>query len=170
MKMSSFDKIVDGKIYVLFSDLCEKFYIGATTVSLEERLERHDNGYEEWLTSNFKTSYVSSFEILKYGDYRMELLEDCPQILGWDLVKREQYHQIINYYDLVNIIIPGRKNSKNIGTRVMYDCVCGCRILNLYHIRKKHSMSNKHRTKIRDIHLEMVKNNPKFEISYLDEE
>jgi hypothetical protein len=51
----------------------------------------------------------------------------------------------------------------------MYKCVCGCRILNLYGIRKKHSMGNTHREKIRDIHLEMVKNNPNFEVSYLEE-
>ena len=90
--MSIFDKIVDGKVYLLLSDTYNKFYIGSTTVSLEERLKRHVESYDEWLKSNFTSPYLSSFEILKYPDYRMELIEECSQVSGWDLIKREQYH------------------------------------------------------------------------------
>ena len=46
--MSIYDKIVDGKIYVLCSDKCDKFYIGYTTVSLDERLERHIKAFAPW--------------------------------------------------------------------------------------------------------------------------
>ena len=164
--MSIFDKIVDGKIYILFSNQCNKFYIGCTTVSLEERLEKHNISYEEWLTSQFDTCYLSSYEILKYGDYVIKLLEDCPQILGWDLIKREQYHQIINYKNIVNIVIPGKdviKKSNIIDTDDVYTCTCGANMVNHYKIRKKHSFSAIHRQKIREIHLKMIVNNPNFE-------
>ena len=159
--MSIFDKIVDGKIYVLCSDQCDKFYIGSTTVSLEERFERHVNDYEEWLTSNFETNYLSAYEILKYGDYRMELIEDCPEIIGWDLLKREQYHQIINYKDIVNIIIPGKgiiKKPHLTDTNDVYTCMCGYKMRNHYKVRRNHSLSGVHRQRIRETHSGVSKN------------
>jgi len=156
-KMSIFDKIVNGKIYMLCSDQCDKIYIGSTTISLEERLERHVTSYDDWLTSNFKTAYLSSFEILKYGDYRMELLEECPEIIGWDLIQREQYHLIVNYKDTVNIIIPGKNVNKTFlaDTSDVYICSCGYKMRNRYKIRKSHCLSGIHRKRIRELHTTM---------------
>jgi hypothetical protein len=170
--MSIFDKIVDGKIYKLSSGNYDKFYIGCTTVSLEERLNKHIESYEEWLTSNFETSYLSSFEILKYVDYRIELIEDCPQIIGWSLLKREQYYQKINYKDIVNINISGKGVNDNYilaDTKDIYTCSCGAIMTNYYKIRKTHSLSNMHRKKIREIHIQMVSNNPNFEIIEIEQ-
>jgi len=155
--MSIFDKIVDGKVYLLLSDTYNKFYIGSTTVSLEERLKRHVESYDEWLKSNFTSPYLSSFEILKYPDYRMELIEECSQVSGWDLIKREQYHLIVNYKDIVNIIIPGKDvNKKLTNTSDIYICSCGYKMKNHYNIRKKHSLSPPHRQNIRALHLSIV--------------
>ena len=154
--MSIFDKIIDGKVYLLISDEYDKFYIGSTTVSLEERLKRHVESYDEWLKSNFKSPYLSSFEILKYPDYRMELIEEYPQIPGWDLIKREQYHLMINYKDIVNIIIPGKDvRTKLSDTSDIYICSCGVKLKNHYYVRKKHSLSTIHRETIRALHLRM---------------
>ena len=167
-----YDKIVDGKIYILISEQCCKFYIGSTTVSLEERLKRHIESYEEWLTSNFEKGYLSSFEILKYGDYRIELVEDCPQIIGWDLLKRERYHILLNYKNLVNIIIPGKGATKLVKpseTKDVYTCTCGSNMTNRYKVRKIHSFSNQHRQKIREIHLRMISDNPDFEVIEIEE-
>ena len=153
--MSMYDNIFDGKIYILISDQYEKFYIGSTTVSLEERLQRHIESYEEWLTSNFKTGYLSSFEILKYNDYRMELIDECPGVTGWGLLKQEQYHLIVNYKDVVNIIIPGKGANELCyltDTTDVYTCSCGSNMRNCYKVRKMHSLSKMHRKKIREIH------------------
>jgi hypothetical protein len=165
--------IVDGKIYILISDKYDKFYIGCTTVTLEERLQRHIETYEEWLTTNFKKAYLSSFEILKYGDYRMELIEDCPKISGWDLIEREQYHILVNYKDVVNIIIPGKnimEKSYLSDTSDIYTCSCGANMRNSYKIRRKHSLSKTHRKIIREIHLDLVSNNPDFEFIEIEQE
>ena len=169
--MSIFDKVVNGKIYMLCSDLSDKIYIGSTTVSLEERLDRHITCYDDWLTSNFKTAYLSSFEILKYGEYRMELLEDCPEIIGWDLLNREQYHLVVNYKDTVNIIIPG----KDVMTKCylsdtvdIYTCSCGSKMLNHYKVRRKHSLSRLHRKLIRELHTIMSINSG-FELIEVEE-
>jgi hypothetical protein len=159
--MSIYDKIVDGKIYVLCSDQCDKFYIGYTTVNLDERLERHIKDYEDWHASNFEKGYLSSFEILKYGDYRIELLEDCPAISGWDLAKREQYHQITNYKDIVNINISGKgiiKKPHLTDTNDVYTCMCGYKMRNHYKVRRNHSLSYLHRQRIREIHSGVSKN------------
>jgi len=153
--MHSFDKIVDGKIYILSSDNCNKFYIGSTTVTLEERLQRHIESYEEWLTSNFKTGYLSSFEILKYNDYRMELIEEYPKISGFNLIEQEQYHIVENYKDVVNIIIPGKdvnKKSYLTDTADVYTCSCGSNVINSYKVRRMHSFSKTHKKKICEIH------------------
>jgi Uri superfamily endonuclease len=167
--MSIFDKVVNGKIYMLCSDLSDKIYIGSTTVSLEERLERHITGYDDWLTSNFKTAYLSSFEILKYGEYRMELLEDCPEIIGWDLLKREQYHLVVNYKDTVNIIIPGKDMKCYLSdTSDIYTCSCGSKMLNDYKVRRKHSLSIVHRKLIRELHTANIINSG-FELIEVEE-
>jgi hypothetical protein len=170
--MGVYDKIVDGRVYMLSSDYCDKFYIGSTTVSLETRLQRHIDCYYVWIKSRFETCYLSSFEIIKYGDYRMELLEDCPCISGWDLLKREQYHQIMNYKDIVNIFIAGRGNAKRSdinNTNDVYTCICGANMTNRYKVRKTHCLSNIHRKKIREIHGHMIVNNPHFEFIKLEE-
>jgi hypothetical protein len=169
LKMCIFDKFVNGKIYMLCSDLSDKIYIGSTTVSLEERLDRHVTSYDDWLTSNFKTAYLSSFEILKYGEYRMELLEDCPGIIGWDLLKREQYHLVVNYKHTVNIIIPGKDIKSYLSdTGDIYTCSCGSKILNDYKVRRNHSLSSVHRQLIREIHTS-ISINSGFELIEVEE-
>jgi len=154
-----------GIIYKLFSDHCDKYYIGYTTKSLEERLERHELNYEEWLTCNFKSIYLSSFEILKYVDYKIEVLEYCPGFTRKELLERERYYQILNYPYLVNIVIPGKiPKSNETDTTKTYICCCGIHMLNKYRSRKKHCFGSAHKNKIREIHLQMIPNNPKFEI------
>lgn len=162
------DKILNGKVYTLSSPQCEKYYIGSTTVTLCDRLQKHIESYEEWLTTNFETCYLSSFEILKYGDYKIELLEDCPQMSWCDIEKREQYYQIVHYKDIVNILIAGLCFYKRlpfpIETDDIYTCVCGCTMKNKYSVRRAHSIHTKHRTKVRNIHLLMASSNPAFEL------
>jgi hypothetical protein len=50
-------------------------YIGSTEKTLEERLKKHENCFKCYLEGKYH--YVSSFEIIKKGNYRIELLEEC---------------------------------------------------------------------------------------------
>ena len=163
--MSLFDKKVDGKIYILSSIKCEKFYIGSTTVTLEERLQRHIESYEDWLKNNFETGYISSFEILKYNEYEIKLLEHCPDQTGWYLLEREQYHQILNYKNIVNIIIPGKDVSKKfvVPCDHIYTCSCGITMLNKYQVRRTHSLGIVHRQRIRELHVRGRESNFKLD-------
>ena len=162
------DKLINGKVYRLVSKQFDKYYIGSTAYSLEERLDTHINSYSNWFSNNFKNHYISSFEILKYGDYCIELIEDCPEVSRNDLEKREQYHQIINYKDIVNICIAGipffRKAPFVIGTDDIYTCSCGISLKNQYTFRKAHSIQKKHKRKICEIHTRTIENHPSFEL------
>jgi hypothetical protein len=77
----------NGKIYKIVSDQCELPYIGSTTKSIEYRFRKHRDKYNCWL--NGKSNFNTSFEILKYGDARVELIEDYPCNYKEELEKRE---------------------------------------------------------------------------------
>ena len=154
-------------VYKLVSDKTDKIYIGSTVKSLEERLEEHENDYEKWINTGFQNGYISSFEILKYGDYKIILIEEVKDCLSYkDLHTREGYYQLKNYSLCVNIFIAGRKEHvfKNFKLDTNYICSCGIKIKNRYSIRFHHAKSELHRLKINDLHLEMIKSNPKFEV------
>ena len=157
-----------GKIYKIISGSTEKIYIGSTIKSLEERLDRHEDNYENWFNTDFKNSYCSSFEILKYGDYKIELLEDYPCLNRSELLEREGFYQISNYSICVNILIAGKNiNFRKMKLQSKYICDCGQTIQNKYKTRRSHSKSDSHKSKIKELHLDMIKTNPIFEISIL---
>jgi predicted GIY-YIG superfamily endonuclease len=66
-----------GKIYKLQSKHTNKFYIGSTTKTLKQRLQAHRSDYQRY-NKDKKGNYQSSFEILKYMDCTIELLENAP--------------------------------------------------------------------------------------------
>ena len=61
-------------IYVLKSDLTDKIYIGSTTQCIVKRYKSHLNDYKRYL-NNKSSKYLTSFEILKYPDHYIDLLE-----------------------------------------------------------------------------------------------
>jgi hypothetical protein len=155
-----------GNIYKIVSDRTDKIYIGSTVKSLEERLEEHENDYELWFNREFENGYVSSFEILKYGDYKIILIEEYPCSSYKQLLKREGYYQLSSYSLCVNILIAGKKQHtfKKFKLDTNYICSCGMKMKNTYKTRRYHAKSELHKLKIRESHLEMIKTNPKFEV------
>jgi len=59
-----------GIVYCIYNDLEQ--YIGSTTLSLIERLKRHECRYRAYLKTG--KPYYSSFEILKKGNYAIKEL------------------------------------------------------------------------------------------------
>ena len=79
----------NGKIYTIRSFQTDKYYIGSTNhKTLSQRLSKHKSNYKDWLKDK-DSCYVTSFEILKYDDYYIELLELYPCNLKAELHKRE---------------------------------------------------------------------------------
>jgi hypothetical protein len=98
----------NSKIYCIRSNLTDKIYIGSTTQLLSKRLYEHKNHYNSHYNGG-KSLYCSSFEILKVGDYYIELLELYPCNSKEELLKREGELIRENIKNTVNKIISGRK-------------------------------------------------------------
>lgn len=97
----------NGQIYSIRSHQTPLFYIGSTCSPLAKRLYNHKKDYKYW-TKNNECKYLSSYEIIKYEDHYIELLEEYPCETKKQLNKREG--QIIRFYNdkCVNKIIPCR--------------------------------------------------------------
>jgi len=96
-----------GKVYAIRSHQTEMFYIGSTINSLTKRLSSHIADYKIWTRDN-KGKWVSSYEVLKYDDHYIELVENYPCADKNELQKREG--ELIRKYNknCVNRLIPKR--------------------------------------------------------------
>ena len=144
---------MNGKIYKIVTAHSNEIYIGSTINSLEYRLYSHIEKYNGWINRKFKKGYCSSYEILKYGDYKIELLEDYPFVDLKDLQKREGWYQLNSI--CVNLLIAGYRpiDIININENLLYHCIC-CKLLicNTYPKRLLHLRTSAHRKNRNNIH------------------
>ena len=105
------NKYHKGKIYTIRSYQTDKYYIGSTCDALHKRLYRHRIDYKNYL--NDKYNFVSSFDIIKYEDHYIELLEDCKCETRNELTKKEG--DLIRKYkdEVVNCRIEGRTRKEH---------------------------------------------------------
>lgn len=95
----------NGKIYSIRSYQTDAVYIGSTCLPLYKRLYKHRDNFNRW--KDGKQSYTTSYEILKYDDAFIELIEDYPCERKEQLNRREG--EIIRETEnTVNKIIAGR--------------------------------------------------------------
>ena len=93
------------KIYCIRSHQTDDIYIGSSCQkTLAVRLGGHKRDYKNWL--NGKHNYVTSFEIIKYGDAYIELLEEYPCRNKLQLNRKEG--EYIRKMDCVNKLVAGR--------------------------------------------------------------
>jgi hypothetical protein len=100
------NKYHKSKIYAIRSFQTDKYYIGSTCDALHKRLYNHRLHYKHYLNDNY--NFVYSFDIMKYEDHYIELLEDYKCENRNELTKREG--ELIRKYkdDIVNCRIEGR--------------------------------------------------------------
>ena len=95
----------NGQIYSIRSYQSNDVYYGSTVQPLTKRLSAHKNNFKRW--KNEKYSYVTSFDIIKYNDCYIELVEKYPCKSKTELQQREG--QIIRQNnDAINKKIEGR--------------------------------------------------------------
>lgn len=94
----------NGKIYKLESSQTDKVYIGSTCQLLCKRFWDHKADYKSYNTKG--TRFISSFEILKFDDVDIYLIEAFPCNSKEELHSREGYW--IKQLDCVNMKIAGR--------------------------------------------------------------
>jgi hypothetical protein len=95
----------NGKIYKITSNSTDKIYIGSTCLPLEQRLSIHKSSYKVFL--NGKRRNVSSFEIVKYEDCNIILIEEIQYETNNQLLDRERFYIETNN-NCVNLYIPNR--------------------------------------------------------------
>ena len=100
----------NSKIYKIVDNTNGSIYIGSTTEStLARRLSLHKAHYNQYIKGN--RNFITSFNIIKNGNYDIILLEKCIDIKSKDeLHARERY--FIENNDCVNKFIPGRSNKE----------------------------------------------------------
>jgi len=103
--MEKINKYENGKIYRIISHKTNDVYIGSTTQSLYERLNNHKDSCKRYL--NKKQLYCpTSYDILKYDDAHIELIEDYKCNSKKELEKKEGEYIRIN--DCINKNVAGR--------------------------------------------------------------
>ena len=95
-----------AKIYKIWSPSNNLVYYGSTTQTLPQRLAKHLGNYKCYTKDNTKTSYMTSFKILEYEDYKIELVEEYPCNNKSQLLKKEGEH--IKNNECVNMVVAGR--------------------------------------------------------------
>ena len=142
----------NGKIYTIRSNQTVKYYIGSTVQkTLAQRLGKHRSNYKDYLKDNTK-GFLTSFEILKYNDYYIELLEDYPCNSIEQLRKREGELQRQFKSEIVNMNIAGRTateyvtdNKEQIKERKKAYCISHKEQIKVYNIAQCKAYRDSHK-------------------------
>ncbi len=79
-----------GRIYKLTSTQSNQCYIGSTTRSIYTRLTEHNYNYYQY--KNGKYHYTSSYDIVKFDDAKIELLEEREFKDKKEMLERERFY------------------------------------------------------------------------------
>jgi hypothetical protein len=155
--------------YKITSTNTDKVYIGSTEKDINSRLKKHEKDYRNFKEGKYQN--VTSFEILEYKDYKIELLENkiCESKEERDTVECKY---IVNTPNTVNKYLPGRtreqyyqdnkqelneyqrqyrqENKEEIQQKAneKHNCVCGGRYTKVN--KSPHEKTQKHQTFIRN--------------------
>ena len=106
-------RYANGRIYAIRSlSHPELVYIGSTCLPLHQRLYKHRYCYSRWWTplTCINPKYYTSYEVIKYEDHFIELIEEHPCQNKQQLRQREG--QVIRETDCVNKRIAGRTRNE----------------------------------------------------------
>lgn len=103
------NKFQNGKIYKITSPHTDKCYIGSTTESLTRRLNTHFIRYKNDATTKRK---ISSIEIIKCGDAKIELIKDFPCNSKRELEQEETKYILLDRDNCVNKNLPCKLEQK----------------------------------------------------------
>jgi len=97
-------KLSKAKIYKIIDNTNDNIYIGSTCKTLKYRLTEHKSAYKRFLKGLHGNT--KSFDIIKNGDCKIELLENCDIKTKQELLARERFY--IQNNDSLNKNMPGR--------------------------------------------------------------
>ena len=122
--MEQINKYQNGKIYTIRSYQTDKFYIGSTCNMLSKRFNDHKKNYNKYKSGNYY--FTSSYDIIKFDDAYIELLENFSCNDRNELNKREGELIRLHKENIVNIRNSNnneiqKKESKKISDKKYYD-------------------------------------------------
>ena len=166
------NKYQNGKIYAIRSFQTDKIYIGSTTSPLHKRYWGHLSPfrfYQRFCEDDCVTVYyMTSFEILKYADNYIELIEYFPCNTMYELHKREGEIMRDNINLIVNKNIPTENEKLHRRDNSWFTCVCGNTMQRSYHQRHCKTVCKLNKTKV-DVQVKPTKQT-KTELERLEEE
>ena len=112
------EKRQTGYIYSIRSYQTELIYIGSTFGTLRQRLFKHKQSFKQFNLQ--KCNYVSSYEIVKYPDAFIELVETYKNVNKMELHRFEGEH--IRKIKCVNRQIAGQTQKER--RNKIYTCAC----------------------------------------------
>ena len=152
-----------GKIYCIRSFQTDDVYIGSTTQTLAQRLGKHVDHYKQYL--KFNKRYYSSFELLKYDDYYIELIklfpcscraeleaEEGKYIRGWKCINKQILGRTKKQYKIDNRKLLSKKQRQYYRDNIekikeqrkqKITCICSCNITSINF--KRHIKSKNHK-------------------------
>jgi hypothetical protein len=92
-------------IYKISCNVSGLQYYGSTSQSIKRRLQHHEKDYKRYVAG--KTTFTTSYDIIKNGDYKIELMEECN-----DENRNERESYYIRNFECVNKVIPDRTNKE----------------------------------------------------------
>lgn len=95
-----------AKIYRVVSAHTDKVYYGSTTKELKNRLQIHQKHFEMYNVKKYP-NYIAVFEIIKYGDVIIELVEEFPCQNKYQIGFRERQWMLLDD-NRCNIRLPGK--------------------------------------------------------------
>ena len=109
---------ITGRIYKISSPNTNNIYVGSTTKTLKDRLNKHTGNYTSYL--NGKSLHISAYEVIKHGEPQIELIHEETFENKEDLLKLEGEY-IQNLDNVVNRIVPGRSEEEKERLRKLTD-------------------------------------------------
>ena len=94
-----------GRVYKLVSSNTDEIYIGSTVSTLSDRLCRHKYDYKRYMDG--KQNYISSYEVLKYVDAKIELIYE-GEFISMNELRRLEGSFIQNAINCINKKVAGR--------------------------------------------------------------
>lgn len=100
---------MSGKIYAIVSDSTDDIYIGSTYSTLTRRMNQHLASYR--LYQKEGRLYTTSFDILKYPDAEIVLVEESETITP-DELKRREGEVMFECLNCINRRVPGKSKDQ----------------------------------------------------------
>ena len=125
------NKYVNGKIYIIYSLISSKVYIGSTTNKIDRRLQLHISYYNGYKKGKYKycNSTCDMFDDLDVNNCKIKLIKNYPCNSRKEL-EHEEGKFITSSKNCYNKYIAGRTQKEYrvinaVTIKKIYNCICG---------------------------------------------